>query len=63
MGSKATRRGRPRLTLDALVRKDMSILSLNEHVALYRAQWKKKRIHIADPIDWDIRLVWFGYWT
>ena len=41
-------RGRPNLTLDAVVKKDMIGLNLGEHLALDRAQWRKM-IHIADP--------------
>lgn len=48
LGSNATRRGRPKLTLDAVFRKDMSTPNLIEHVALDRAQ-RKNRIHVADP--------------
>ena len=48
LGSNAMGRGRPKLTLDAVVRKDMNMLGLSEQVALDRAQWKK-RIHVADP--------------
>ncbi|KAI8559569.1 hypothetical protein RHMOL_Rhmol04G0184800 [Rhododendron molle] len=48
LDSNATGRGRPKLTLDAVVRKDMSILGLCEQVALDRAQWRKW-IHVADP--------------
>ena len=40
-------RGRPKLTLEAVVMKDLSLLDLHDHVALDRAQWRK-RIHIAD---------------
>jgi hypothetical protein len=48
LGSNATGRGRPKLTLDAVVRKDLSIIGLCEQGALDRAQWRK-RIHVADP--------------
>ncbi|KAI8537727.1 hypothetical protein RHMOL_Rhmol09G0047400 [Rhododendron molle] len=48
LDSNATGRGRPKLTLDAVVHKDMSLLGLCEQVALDRAQWWK-RIHVADP--------------
>ncbi|KAI8542827.1 hypothetical protein RHMOL_Rhmol08G0169600 [Rhododendron molle] len=47
-GSNATGRGRPKLTLDAVVRKDLSLIGLCEQGALDRAQWGK-RIHVADP--------------
>ncbi|KAI8527319.1 hypothetical protein RHMOL_Rhmol12G0066600 [Rhododendron molle] len=40
LGSNATGRGRPKLILDAVVRKDMSIIDLCEQVALDRAQWR-----------------------
>ena len=48
LGSNTMGRGRPKLTLDTVVRKDMNMLGLSEQVALDRAQWKK-RIHVADP--------------
>ena len=41
-------RGRPKLTLKAVVRKDLRALNITEHEALDRAQWKN-RIHVADP--------------
>ena len=47
LGRKAQGRGRPKLTLDAVVRKDLSILGLSDEAAFDRAQWKK-RIHVAD---------------
>ncbi|KAI8572176.1 hypothetical protein RHMOL_Rhmol01G0177900 [Rhododendron molle] len=48
LDSNATGRGRLKLTLDAVVRKDMSVLGLCERVAIDRAQWRKM-IHVADP--------------
>ena len=48
LGRKEQGRGRPKLTLDAVVRKDLSILGLSVEAALDRAQWRK-RIHVADP--------------
>jgi hypothetical protein len=48
LGRNAQGRGRPKLTLDAVVRKDLSILGLSDEVAFDRAQWRK-RIHVADP--------------
>ena len=41
-------RGRPNVTLDVLVKKNMIELNLGEYLALDRAQWSKM-IHIADP--------------
>ena len=41
-------RGRPELTLDAVVRIDLSLLGLSEQTALDRAQWRRK-IQVADP--------------
>ncbi|KAI8529824.1 hypothetical protein RHMOL_Rhmol11G0004100 [Rhododendron molle] len=58
LDSNATGRGRPKLTLDAVVRKDMNILGLCEQVALDRTQWRK-RIHVADP-KWLRHKAWFG---
>jgi hypothetical protein len=46
--SNAPGRGRPKLTLDAVVRKDLSLLGLSEETALDRTLWRK-RIHVADP--------------
>ena len=40
--------GEPKLTLDAVVKNDMIGLNLNEHLAVDRAQWRK-RIHVAHP--------------
>ena len=49
IGSDDTRgRGRPKLTLDAVVKNDMIGLNFSEHMGFDRAQWHKK-IHIADP--------------
>ena len=42
------RRSRPNLTLDVVVKNDMSGLNLNQYLALDRTQWRKK-IHVADP--------------
>ena len=48
IGNDNTRwRDRPKLTLDAVVKKDMIELNLGEHLAIDRAQWRK-RIHVAD---------------
>ncbi|KAI8542873.1 hypothetical protein RHMOL_Rhmol08G0174000 [Rhododendron molle] len=47
-GSNATGRGRPKLTLDAVVSKDLSIVDFCEQVAFDRAQWRKM-IHVTDP--------------
>ncbi|KAI8563836.1 hypothetical protein RHMOL_Rhmol03G0140100 [Rhododendron molle] len=47
LGSNATGRERPKLRLDAVVLKDMSLMGLIEQVALDRAQWRK-RIHLVD---------------
>ena len=41
-------RGRPRLTWEYVVQQDMNIYNLNEHIALNRADWRK-RVHTADP--------------
>ncbi|KAI8568455.1 hypothetical protein RHMOL_Rhmol02G0200800 [Rhododendron molle] len=48
LGSNATGRGRPKLTLDAVVHKNLSMVGLCEQVALNRTQWRKI-IHIANP--------------
>ena len=48
LGRNAQGRRRPKLTLDAVVRKDLSILGLSNETTLDRAQWRKK-IHVADP--------------
>src|SRR5450432_2740227 len=48
LSSNARGRGRPKLTLDVVIRKDMSLLGLNEQISLERSQWKLK-IHVADP--------------
>ena len=40
--------GRPNLTLDVVVKKDISGLNLSQHLAIDRSQWRK-RIHVADP--------------
>ena len=40
--------GRPNLTLDVVVKKDMSGLNLSQHLAIDRSQWRK-RIYVADP--------------
>lgn len=42
LGSNGTGRRRPRLTLD-VVRKDTSLLSLSEQVAMDRSQWGGKK--------------------
>ncbi|KAI8572114.1 hypothetical protein RHMOL_Rhmol01G0173400 [Rhododendron molle] len=47
LDSNVTGRSRPKLTLDAMMRKDMSILGPCEQVALDIAQWKKM-IHVTD---------------
>ena len=41
-------RGRPNVTLDVVVKKNMIELNLGEHLALDRAQWRKM-IHVANP--------------
>ncbi|KAI8571499.1 hypothetical protein RHMOL_Rhmol01G0124500 [Rhododendron molle] len=48
LDSNATGKSRLKLTLDAVVHKDLSIVGLCEQVALDRAQWRKK-IHVVDP--------------
>lgn len=45
--------GRPKLTLEALVQKDLGLLDIIKHNALDRAQCRQ-RIHVAD--HWDLRL-------
>ena len=40
-------RGKLKLTLEAVVKKDMLGLNLSEHLTLDRAQWCKM-IHVAD---------------
>ncbi|KAM1624497.1 hypothetical protein ACFX2K_022671 [Malus domestica] len=41
-------RGRPRKTLEEILRKDLEYLDLTEDMTQDRAQWRSK-IHIADP--------------
>ncbi|KAM1689870.1 hypothetical protein TB2_031123 [Malus domestica] len=41
-------RGRPRITLEETLRKDLEYLDLTEDMTQNRAQWRS-RIHIADP--------------
>ena len=49
IGSDDTRgRGRTKLTFNAVVKNDRIGLNLNEHLALNRAQWRK-RIRLANP--------------
>ena len=48
LGSNAPGRVRPKLTLDAVVPKDLSLLGLSEQAVLDRSQWRKM-IHVADP--------------
>ena len=45
-------RDRPRLTWESVVKQNMSIHDLTEHIALDGVEWRK-RIHIANPI-----LIW-----
>ena len=40
-------RGRPKLTRDAVVKKDINLFNLTEHIALGRVEWQKM-IHVAD---------------
>ncbi|GLS47117.1 hypothetical protein GCM10007884_51210 [Methylobacterium brachythecii] len=42
-------RGRPKLTLETLLRKDMMEMNVTEAMAFDRAHWRQ-RIHVADPI-------------
>lgn len=49
VGDNTKGRGRPKLTLEAVVRKDLGSLDITEHEALDRSKWKKKQIHVADP--------------
>ncbi|KAI8523440.1 hypothetical protein RHMOL_Rhmol13G0073700 [Rhododendron molle] len=62
LGSNALGRSRPKLTLNTVVRKDLSIVDLCEQVALDKAQWSKK-IYVADlkrlGHKTQIGLVWF----
>ena len=48
LDSRARGRGRPKLTLDAVIRKDLGLLNLSEEFTLDRAQWKNK-VHVSDP--------------
>lgn len=41
-------RGRPKLTLQLAVLKDLDFLDIRRHDSLDRAQWRKQ-IHVADP--------------
>ncbi|KAK9166638.1 hypothetical protein Scep_001829 [Stephania cephalantha] len=41
-------RGRPKLTWDALIRRDLNGLESSPSIALNRAQWKSLT-HVADP--------------
>ncbi|KAI8538932.1 hypothetical protein RHMOL_Rhmol09G0141800 [Rhododendron molle] len=61
MGGNATERGKPKLTLDAIVRKDMIIIGLCEQVTLDKTQ-RRKIIYVADP-KWLTHKAWFGYIT
>ena len=42
-------RGRPRLKLESIVNRDMTLLDLTKQVTLDRTKWRR-RIHVADPI-------------
>lgn len=62
------RRGRPKLILDTIIRKDLCLLNLSKEVVAigHIAQYKKKeRKRFMQPtsIDWDTKLNsgWFGY--
>ncbi|KAI8558931.1 hypothetical protein RHMOL_Rhmol04G0134400 [Rhododendron molle] len=55
LGSNATGRGRPKLTLNTVVHKDLSIVDFCEQVALDRTQWKKK-VHIANRLEHKARI-------
>ncbi|KAK9126521.1 hypothetical protein Scep_015367 [Stephania cephalantha] len=48
-------RGRPKLTWDALIRRDLNGLESSPSIALNRAQWKSL-IHVADPVNLGLRL-------
>ena len=41
-------KGRPKLTSDVVVKKDMNLLDLTNHIVIDRSKWKKG-IRIADP--------------
>lgn len=49
--------GRPKLTLEALVQKDLGLLDIMEHNALNKAQYWQR---ILEADHWDLRLglVW-----
>lgn len=47
-------RGRPKSTLEAVVRQDLSLLDITKYDALDKAQWRKQ-IHVAD--HWE---TWLG---
>ena len=42
-------RGRPKLTWDSLIKRDLKFLNLTSDMAFDRAEWRR-RIHVADPI-------------
>ena len=46
-GNENIKRGRPNLTWDVVVRKDVNLLNLTKRIILNRTKWQK-RIHVAD---------------
>lgn len=55
------KRGRPKLTLEAVVQTGLSFSDIKEHDALDSAQWRK-RIHVADP-NWLRLKARFGFFN
>ena len=45
-------RGRPKLTWDSLIRRDLNDLERTPSITLDRTKWRSL-IHVADPIIWD----------
>ena len=45
-------RGRPKLTWDSLIRRDLNDLERTPSITLDRTKWRNL-IHVADPIIWD----------
>lgn len=58
---RVTKGGEPKLTLEALGQKDLDFLNITEHNPLDIAQ-QRKGIHVADPINGDLKLdlVWYA---
>lgn len=50
-----------RMTCIDVIKNNIGIMNMTEHIALDRAEWRHK-IHVACPNDLGLRLgfVWFG---